>query len=770
MGRTRRRYEYILNWKACNINIGIRDFGLTLDLTPTEIRGIPVNADPALRIWRFASMGMQPAVNFVQKFNPTKNTFEWEEQPEQYDFFQEIARSAYADMLHDFDRNQKYERALALAIKKVQGRGEKAVVLDIGTGTGLLSMMAVRHGADTVYACEAFEPMAKCASQVIKRNGCAEKIKLIPKRSTDLQVGPGKDMDTRANILVTEVYDTELIGEGAIETFNHAHEFLLEDGCQVIPHAAEIYAMVVDCPTVDKWNVIQPVKLPDGPEISFPESISKCSGVPSVHDLQLSELNPNLFTPISSPLKVFDFNYTEHNQRTPDYRRSLLNFQSEASGKCGAVFTWWLLIMDPEGEIVITMQPEWWNKGNEKFSPTWKDHWMQCAYYLPEPCVTTKGQNLVIEAFHDEFSLWYQINPVTERTQEVLNHEVATLERPICECGVHTTLSRSRIGMLNDDKRNSLFISVLQKYIRSGESVCLVLSEGSLLPLFAACMGAKKVFVLEEHRHSAHVMKQIVHFNGLDNIVTVIHKKPDQVTQADLNDLKVNIVIGDPFFHSSILPWNNLYFWYAKEALRWSFEKDIKIIPSKAYLKGIAVEFQDLHHIKAPVNVVKSCDDNNCGYDIQDFDNLVLRASDLTDHRIDAQPLWEYKGRGLSEEINLATIDLTQPQIIAHHDPVPFQKFLSPPNGIALWMDWQLDEDIIVANGPLAASQERLSAPVQLNWDMNLKQGVFFTRRNDVLDTTNIDVKYIVNSGDVDIWVVTKTWDEDKKEYIVKRT
>jgi protein arginine N-methyltransferase 7 len=283
-------------------------------------------------------------------------------------------------------------------------------------------------------------------------------------------------------------------------------------------------------------------------------------------------------------------------------------------------------------------------------------------------------------------------------------------------------------------------------------------------------MGAKKVFVLEEHPHSARVMKELVRFNGLENVVTVIHKKPEEVTPADLNDLKVNIVLGDPYFHSSILPWNNLYFWYAKETLSWSLANDARIIPSKAYLKGIAVEFQDLHHIKAPVKVVKSCDDNNSGYDLQDFDNLVLRASDLTDHRIDAQPLWEYKGTGLSHEINLATIDLTQSQLVVSHEPVEYQKFHSPANSIALWMDWQLDEDTVVANGPIMPSPTPESAANKLTWDMNSKQGVFFTGRNDVLDTTNIDVKYNVNSGDVEIWAVTKIWDEDKKEWVVQRT
>lgn len=83
-----------------------------------------------------------------------------------------------------------------------------------GTGTGLLSIMAVRSGADSVTACEAFKPMAECCAKILEINGVADKIKLIPKRSTDVTVGEDGDMKERANILVTEVFDTELIGEG----------------------------------------------------------------------------------------------------------------------------------------------------------------------------------------------------------------------------------------------------------------------------------------------------------------------------------------------------------------------------------------------------------------------------------------------------------------------------------------------------------------------------------------------------------------------------
>jgi len=89
-------------------------------------------------------------------------------------------------------------------------------------------MLAVRHGADTVFACEMYRPVADCARKIIGFNNCEHKIKVIPKHSTDLTVGPDGDLPFKANILVSEMFDTELIGEGAIRVFNHAHENLLE--------------------------------------------------------------------------------------------------------------------------------------------------------------------------------------------------------------------------------------------------------------------------------------------------------------------------------------------------------------------------------------------------------------------------------------------------------------------------------------------------------------------------------------------------------------
>ena len=41
---------------------------------------------------------------FTQKVNPITGKSEWELHPEDYDYQQEIASSAYADMLHDTER------------------------------------------------------------------------------------------------------------------------------------------------------------------------------------------------------------------------------------------------------------------------------------------------------------------------------------------------------------------------------------------------------------------------------------------------------------------------------------------------------------------------------------------------------------------------------------------------------------------------------------------------------------------------------------------
>lgn len=61
-----------------------------------------------------------------------------------------VADQWHYRMLNDLERNEAYDRALRRALQLLPG----AVVLDIGGGTGLLSMFAARAGAAHVYCCE----------------------------------------------------------------------------------------------------------------------------------------------------------------------------------------------------------------------------------------------------------------------------------------------------------------------------------------------------------------------------------------------------------------------------------------------------------------------------------------------------------------------------------------------------------------------------------------------------------------------------------------
>lgn len=183
-------------------------------------------------------------INLIQQYNPIVGKTEWKIVGSDYDCSQEIARSGYGDMLHDTDRNTKYKEAIKKAIhdRKLKNPNQQVHVLDIGTGTGLLSMMACEAGANKVTACEAFGPMAECASEILRENGFSDHVNLIPKRSTELTID--SDLYTSANVLVAELLDTELIGEAALSTYLHAAHCLISPDASLVPYAAEMYLQV----------------------------------------------------------------------------------------------------------------------------------------------------------------------------------------------------------------------------------------------------------------------------------------------------------------------------------------------------------------------------------------------------------------------------------------------------------------------------------------------------------------------------------------------
>jgi len=130
-------------------------------------------------------------------------------------------------IVRDVGRNRAYERALKRFVTP------ETVALEIGAGSGLVSMYAARLGAKHVYTCEAEPLVAEAARENISRNGYADRITVIPKKSTELIVG--EDIPSPADLLLSEIMDNVLVGEGILPTMEDALPRLVKPGAPVLP-------------------------------------------------------------------------------------------------------------------------------------------------------------------------------------------------------------------------------------------------------------------------------------------------------------------------------------------------------------------------------------------------------------------------------------------------------------------------------------------------------------------------------------------------------
>lgn len=140
-------------------------------------------------------------------------------------------------LVHDELRNQAYSDALQHFVEPGM------VVFEIGTGTGLLAMLAARAGAGHVYTCETEPPVAEAARDIIARNGLAERITVIQKNATEIRLG--KDLPERADLFVAEIVDNHILAESVLALTEFARAHLLKPGAKLLPHSVSAMGMLV---------------------------------------------------------------------------------------------------------------------------------------------------------------------------------------------------------------------------------------------------------------------------------------------------------------------------------------------------------------------------------------------------------------------------------------------------------------------------------------------------------------------------------------------
>jgi type II protein arginine methyltransferase len=140
-------------------------------------------------------------------------------------------------MVNDLRRGEKYYEAMKATIRP----GD--VVLEIGTGAGLLSCMAARLGAKHVYAVEQSPVLHRVARQVFDANGLSDQVTLVNAHSRDLpKLGA---IPEPIDVLVTETIGKHGLDEGILLALEDAKP-LLSPTARIIPESVKFKHCLVN--------------------------------------------------------------------------------------------------------------------------------------------------------------------------------------------------------------------------------------------------------------------------------------------------------------------------------------------------------------------------------------------------------------------------------------------------------------------------------------------------------------------------------------------
>jgi protein arginine N-methyltransferase 1 len=143
--------------------------------------------------------------------------------------------AAHVRMLNDRVRTTAYLAAIRESVRP----GD--VVVDLGTGSGVMAVAAAQAGARHVYA---IEPCAvgDVAQEVFAANGLADRITLVRGWSTQVE------LPEPADVLISVLVSCEPFGEGAVEYTHDALRRLVKPGARLVPESMTLWALPLSIP------------------------------------------------------------------------------------------------------------------------------------------------------------------------------------------------------------------------------------------------------------------------------------------------------------------------------------------------------------------------------------------------------------------------------------------------------------------------------------------------------------------------------------------
>ena len=288
--------------------------------------------------------------------------------------------SWHVSMINDDDRNNFYLSALKTAIDS------NSSVFEIGTGSALLSIMAANLGAKEINTCETNSIMANTATKIITDNNLGKKINIIQKKSNDVIVG--KDINKPADVLVSEIFSSNLLSEDVLPSLEDAKKRLISKNAKIIPEYGSIMISLFGGDDIGKniyTEKFENIKLK-----KFNSIIAK------KHILHRQDLKIDL---MSNAFEAFRFDFINKNNFPPENKK--IEIAAIKKGRSYGIIQWIKL------EMGNGLKHE-----NHPTNLTKASGWQKVLYVFDDPIELSIGQKIVITAKHERNIVWFFLEKI----------------------------------------------------------------------------------------------------------------------------------------------------------------------------------------------------------------------------------------------------------------------------------------------------------------------------------------------------------------------
>uniref|UniRef100_A0A1J3CBA1 Protein arginine N-methyltransferase 1.1 n=2 Tax=Noccaea caerulescens TaxID=107243 RepID=A0A1J3CBA1_NOCCA len=142
----------------------------------------------------------------------------------------------HEEMLKDVVRTKTYQNVIYQNKFLIKDK----IVLDVGAGTGILSLFCAKAGAAHVYAVECSQ-MADMAKEIVKANGFSDVITVLKGKIEEIELPTPK-----VDVIISEWMGYFLLFENMLDSVLYARDKWLVDGGVVLPDRASLHLTAIE--------------------------------------------------------------------------------------------------------------------------------------------------------------------------------------------------------------------------------------------------------------------------------------------------------------------------------------------------------------------------------------------------------------------------------------------------------------------------------------------------------------------------------------------